>query len=89
MSTEPLNISMDSELYARVMRAAELEGRSITDFVALAVQEAAMRVLQQSDIVKLTLAGQEQVAQSLLQPPQPTSAMKRAFARHDQLLREK
>lgn len=89
MSTEIIRIPVDSDLYDRLIRAAELEGSSINDFLVLALQDAAMRALDQSDIIKLTPTGQQRVAQSLLHPPQPTPALRRAFARRHQLLREK
>jgi uncharacterized protein (DUF1778 family) len=52
-----------------------------------AVQDAAQRAIEQAEIIRLTLVDQECFAQALLSPPQPTPALKRAFARHSKLLR--
>lgn len=69
-------------------RAAELQGRTMTDFVISAVQDAAERAIEQAEIVRLSLADQEAFAQALLSPPAPTPALKRAFERRRKLLRE-
>lgn len=39
-------------------RAAELQGRTMTDFVVAAVQEAAQRAIEQAGIVRCSLADQ-------------------------------
>ncbi len=68
-------------------RAAELQGRTMTDFVVAAVQDAAQRAIEQAEIVRLSLDDQECFAQALLSPPQPAPALERAFARRSKLLR--
>jgi len=68
-------------------RAAELQGRTMTDFVVTAVQDAAQRAIEQAEVVKLSLADQEFFAQALFSPPKPSPALKRAFARRNKLLR--
>jgi uncharacterized protein (DUF1778 family) len=68
-------------------RAAELQGRTMTDFVVTAVQDAAQRAIEQAEVVKLSLADQEFFAQTLLSPPKPSPALKRAVARRNKLLR--
>jgi uncharacterized protein (DUF1778 family) len=68
-------------------RAAELQGRTMTDFVVSAVQDAAQRAINQAEVVRLTLKDQESFAQALLSPSKPPPALKRAFARHRKLLR--
>ena len=56
-------------------RAAELQGRTMTDFVVAAVQEAAQRAIEQAGIVRCSLADLECFAQALLAPPQPNLAL--------------
>jgi len=68
-------------------RAAELQGRTMTDFVVSAVQDAAQRAIEQAEIIRLSLADQECFAQALLSPSHPSPALERAFARRDKLLR--
>jgi len=68
-------------------RAAERQGRTMTDFVVAAVQEAAQHAIEQAEVIRLSLADQECFAQALLSPPPLTPALQRAFARRSTLLR--
>lgn len=86
-STARLEARISTNLHAMLKRAAELQGRTMTDFVAMAVQDAAQRVIAEADVIRLSLADQECFAQALLSPPQPTPALERAFARRQKLLR--
>lgn len=54
------------EALATVKRAAEIQGRSVSDFVVAAAQEAAQRTIQDTQIIRLSVADQERVA-ALLQ----------------------
>lgn len=88
-STARLEARISSELHAMLKRAAELQGRTMTDFVVAAVQQAAQQAIEDSEVTRLTLADQACFAQALLAPPPPSAALKRAFARRNKLLREK
>jgi len=82
-----LEARISTELHAMLKRAAEIQGRSLTDFVVSAVQEAAQRAIEQGEVVRLSLADSERFAQALLSPPDPSPALERAFARRRKLLR--
>ncbi len=71
--------AISTDLHAMLKRAAELQGRTMTDFVVAAVQEAAQRAIEQAGIVRCSLADQECFAQALLAPPQPNLALERAY----------
>ena len=86
MPTARLEARISTDLHALLKRAAELQGRTMTDFVVAAVQDAAQRAITQGDVVRLTLADQESFAQALLTPPKPAAALKRAFARRRKLV---
>lgn len=87
IATARLEARISTDLHATLKRAAELQGRTMTDFVVSAVQDAAQRAIEQAEIVRLSLADQEVFAQALLSPPQPAPALQRAFARRSKLLR--
>jgi uncharacterized protein (DUF1778 family) len=87
ISTARLEARISTDLHAMLKRAAELQGRTMTDFVVSAVQDAAQRAIEQADVMRLSLADQECFAQSLLSPPEPAPALQRAFARRQKLLR--
>lgn len=86
LSTARLDARISAELHTMLKRAAELQNRTMTDFVIAAVQEAAHRTIEQTEIIRMSLADQERFAQALLSPPKATPALKRAFARHRKLV---
>jgi uncharacterized protein (DUF1778 family) len=73
---------------AVVKRAAELQGRSVSDFVVAAAQEAAYRAIEDVQIIRLSAEDQERFVDLLLNPPPPSPALKRARAAHSRLIRE-
>jgi len=87
VSTARLEARISTDLHAMLKRAAELQGRTMTDFVVSVVQEAAQRTIEQAEVVRLSLADQECFAQAMLSPAKPNAALERAFVRRNQLLR--
>lgn len=86
ITTARLEARISTELHVMLKRAAEIQGRTMTDFVVAAVQEAAQQAIQEAGVVRLSLADQENFAQALLAPPKPNAALKRAFARRKKLI---
>ncbi|WP_323034260.1 DUF1778 domain-containing protein, partial [Pararhodobacter sp.] len=86
ISTARLEARISTDLHSMLKRAAELQGRTMTDFVVTAVQDAAQRAIEQAGVIRLSMADQECFAQALLSPPKQTPALKRAFARRSKLL---
>ena len=58
----------------------------MTDFVVAAVQEAARNTIDQTEVIRLTLADQKCFATALLSPPKANPALSRAFARRRKLV---
>jgi uncharacterized protein (DUF1778 family) len=87
ISTTRLQARISTDLHSMLKRAAELQGRTMTDFVATAVQEAAQRAIEQTEVIRLSLADQEYFSQALLSPQKQAPALKRAFSRRRKLLR--
>jgi len=73
---------------AIVKRAAELQGRSVSDFVVAAAQEAANRAIEEAHIIRLSVEDQRAFAEAILNPPPLTPAMERAIANHRRLMTE-
>ncbi|MCB2021382.1 MAG: DUF1778 domain-containing protein, partial [Burkholderiaceae bacterium] len=65
-TTARLEARISNDLHSMLKRAAELQGRTMTDFVVSAVQDAAQRAINQAEVVRLTLKDQESFAQALL-----------------------
>jgi len=67
---------------AIVKRAAEIQGRSVSDFVVAAAQEAAHRTIEETQIIRLSVEDQEAFAEAVLNPPPLAPAMERAIERY-------
>ena len=76
---------MPADVHALLKRAAEIQGRSLTDFVVTAAREAAERAIQDTEILRLSVDDQRRFAEALIDPPPLAPAMKRAFGRHRRL----
>lgn len=81
-----LEARISQDLHMTVKRAAEIQGRTVTDFVVHALQLAANSAIAESDHVRLSIAGQESFANALLAPAKPNAALKRAFSKANKLL---
>ena len=73
---------------AAVKRAAEIAGRSVSDFVVDAARAAAERTIAETQIIRLSLADQQRVAALLARPPKSSPALDRAMEAHRSLIRE-
>jgi uncharacterized protein (DUF1778 family) len=71
---------------AVVKRAAEIQGRRVSDFVVAAAQEAAHRTIEETQIIRLSVEDQRAVAEALLNPPPLAPAMERAIERYRKLV---
>ena len=87
ITTARLEARISTDLHSMLKRAAELQGRTMTDFVVAAVQNAAQRAIEQAEVIRLSLVDQECFARALLSPPKPSPALERAFAHRSKLLR--
>jgi uncharacterized protein (DUF1778 family) len=67
---------------AIVKRAAEIQGRSVSDFVVAAAQEAAHRTIEETQIIRLSVEDQEAFAEAVRNPPPLAPAMERAIERY-------
>ena len=83
-----LEARISPDTLAVVKRAAEIQGRSLSDFVVAAAQEAAQRTIEETQIIRLSIEDQKAVAESILNPPEPASALRRAQKSHRRLVVE-
>ena len=83
--TARLEARLPVDVHAMLKRAAEIEGRTLTDFVVAAASAAARKTIEDAEMIKLSIEDQERFAQALINPPPLTPAMKRAIARHRKL----
>ena len=71
-----------------VRRAAELQGRSVSDFMVAAAQEAATRAIEEAQIIRLSVEDQRAFAAAIFGPAPPAPALVRAADAHRRLVRE-
>ncbi len=67
-------------------RAAELQGRSVSDFVVAAAQEAAHRAIEEAQIIRLSVADQRAFADAILNPPTPSTGIRNAALAYKSLI---
>jgi uncharacterized protein (DUF1778 family) len=84
--TARLEARLPADVHALLKRAAEIQGRSLTDFVMTAAQEAAIRTIDETQMIHLSLEDQRAIAAAILNPPEPTPALRRAAERHRKLV---
>lgn len=84
--TARLEARIAPEALAIVKRAAEIEGRSLSDFIVSAAQEAARRTIEDNHIIRLSVEDQRRFVDMLFAPPTPADALKRAKRAHDELI---
>jgi uncharacterized protein (DUF1778 family) len=92
----PRNPSRTARIEARiapdalavVKRAAEIQGRSVSDFVVAAAREAANRTIEEAHLIRLTVEDQRRFVDLLLDPPPPVPALERARKAHARLIRK-
>lgn len=81
-----LEARISPEIKALLQKAADLEGRTLTDFVVSSVQAEAYRVIERHQTLKLSLEDSEAFVQALLNPPKPNNALKTAARRYKKVL---
>jgi uncharacterized protein (DUF1778 family) len=86
--TARLEARITPEALSVVRRAAEIQGRSVSDFVVAAAQDAANRTIEETQIVRLSVEDQRAFTDAILNPPLPSSALIRAAEAHRTLIRE-
>ena len=65
-------------------RAAELQGRSLTDFLIASAQDAALETVRAHDALRLSERDRQAFVSALLTPPTPSKALRRAAKRYRQ-----
>ncbi|WP_352892760.1 DUF1778 domain-containing protein [Mesorhizobium sp. M0984] len=96
MTTMPNQQTRTARLEARispdmldvVKRAAEIQGRSVSDFVVAAAQEAAQRTIENTTIMRISVEDQRAMMEAILNPPEPNEALRKAADAHKRLVVE-
>jgi uncharacterized protein (DUF1778 family) len=79
---ERLEARISRDQKALFQRAAELQGRSLTDFVLHSAQDAAMRTIEENQLMRLSAQDSRIVVNALLNPKKPTEKLRAAAQRY-------
>ena len=82
---ERLEARITSAQKSLIQRAAELEGRSVTDFVVASVQEAARRTLADHEIISLSASDSRAFVDALLAPPPVNARLVESVQRYREI----
>ncbi len=78
---ERLEARITSRQKQLLQQAADIEGRSLSDFVVTSAQVAARRLILEHRLVDLSSRDSEAFARVLLNPPAPNAALRAAANR--------
>lgn len=81
-----LEARIHPDILTLVRRAAEMQGRSVSDFVVAAAEQAARQAIEEHQIIRLSIEDQIRFAEMLANPPEPNAALKRAQEAHRRLI---
>jgi uncharacterized protein (DUF1778 family) len=90
VTATPVPRQRDQRLEARVTpgqkelieRAAQVQGRTVTDFVITTLQEAARKAIEESAVWKLSQDQQKTFVEALMKPPSPNRKLRAAYQRY-------
>ncbi|MEI8054564.1 MAG: DUF1778 domain-containing protein [bacterium] len=77
-----LEARVSSEQKYLFQRAADLSGRTLTDFLIATLQDVSLRIIQEHEMLKLVDKDSQMFIQSLLQPPEPNDFLIRTAKRY-------
>lgn len=80
--TERLAARVTPRQKALLQRAADLTGRSLTDFVIASAEAAAEETVRTRQVIELTVRDTEVLVGALLNPPKPNEALRAAARRY-------
>jgi uncharacterized protein (DUF1778 family) len=84
--SERLKVRISSEQKALFQRAAELQGRTLTDFVIASVHESAVKTIAELGAIRLTAADSGAFAEALLHPRDLAPEMRAAAERYGKMV---
>ena len=84
--TARLEARLPVAIHSLLKEAADLQGRSLSDFVVASAREAAERAIARSSEIQLSLSEQKRFAERLINPPSVVPALRRAMKNRERLL---
>jgi uncharacterized protein (DUF1778 family) len=82
LKAERLEARISGEQKKLFQRAAAAQGRSLTDFVLASVHDAAVRTLQDHEMLKFSAADSTAFVTAMFEQAQPSARLKKAARRY-------
>lgn len=79
---ERLEARVTAQQKALFQQAADIEGRTLTDFMLDNLQKAARKVIKEHNIIELSYYDTKILVEALLKPPAPNKTLIRAARRY-------
>ncbi len=83
---ERLEARVNAETKALCQEAANLEGRSLTDFIVASAVESARRVIRERELIDLSQRDRKTFVASLLDPAPPNRRLQEAARYYKQVM---
>jgi len=84
--TARIDARISPEMLGLIKQAAEIQGRSLSDFVVYAASQAAYNAIEEAQIIRLCGADSRKFVDNLLNPPEIPQALRNAEQAHRNLL---
>jgi len=82
-----LEMRVAPEQKAFFSRAAALRGLTLTDFAIDTLQAAAVRTVEEYNLLRLAVEDQQMFVDAMMNPPAPTDTLTRAAERYTRMVR--
>jgi uncharacterized protein (DUF1778 family) len=76
---ERLEVRVPADVKMVIQHAADLSGRSLSDFVASSALAAAQETIREHEVIVLSARDSIAFVDALLNPPEPNEALRQAF----------
>lgn len=80
--TERLEARMTSQQKTMLLRAAAMQGQTLTEFVLTSAAENARRIVREGEVLELSARDQEAFVDSLLNPPKASPKLRKAALKY-------
>src|SRR3712207_2227063 len=77
-----IDVRLSDERKALLQHAADLEGRTLSDFILSTAQERAERTIREHEVLTLSVRDSHAFVEALLNPPAPSDRLRLAAQRY-------
>jgi uncharacterized protein (DUF1778 family) len=87
--TERLEARINPKMKALIQKAADLEGRKLSEFIINSSQREAKKIIREHEVLSLSKCESERFVNALLTPPKPNKALTKAAKRQANVISRK